>query len=58
MLKCVCVCVLLCAELSDSFDWASYLMEGIEYPTYSDSDEVRLGGDRIKEKVREREVMK
>ena len=31
---------LLCPELSDSFDWASYLMEGIEYPTYSDSDEV------------------
>ena len=29
-----------CSELSDSFDWASYLMEGIEYPTYSDSDEV------------------
>lgn len=31
-----------CAELSDSFDWASYLMEGIEYPTYSDTDEVRF----------------
>ena len=29
------------AELSDSFDWASYLMEGIEYPRYSDTDEVR-----------------
>ena len=29
------------AEVSDSFDWASYLMEGIEYPSYSDTDEVR-----------------
>ena len=29
-------------ELTDSFDWASYLMEGIEYPTYSDSDEVNI----------------
>lgn len=29
-------------ELTDSFDWASYLMEGIEYPTYSDSDEVKI----------------
>ena len=34
--------IILCPELSDSFDWASYLMEGIEYPTYSDSDEVKL----------------
>ena len=26
----------------EPFDWASYLMEGIEFPTYSDTDsEVR-----------------
>ena len=35
------VLFIVLSELSDSFDWASYLMEGIEYPTYSDSDEVK-----------------
>lgn len=36
----VCVCV--CADIGDDFDWAAHLREGIELPTYSDSDsEVR-----------------
>ena len=28
----------LAAGLGDSFDWASYLMEGIEFPTFSDDE--------------------
>lgn len=31
-------CVVVFAELGDGFDWASYLMEGIEYPSYSDTE--------------------
>ena len=31
-----------CVDGGEPFDWASYLMEGIEFPTYSDTDsEVR-----------------
>ena len=50
----MCTCVFIFPELSDSFDWASYLMEGIEYPTYSDTDEVRRR-EREKGSGRERE---
>ena len=47
--------ILHCVDGGEPFDWASYLMEGIEFPTYSDTDsEVRrpvthtvvLGGTR------------
>ena len=31
-----------CVDGGEPFDWAGYLMEGIEFPTYSDTDsEVR-----------------
>ena len=50
----MCTCVLIFPELSDSFDWASYLMEGIEYPTYSDTDEVGRRRERERERERER----
>ena len=34
--------ILHCVDEGEPFDWASYLMEGIEFPTYSDTDsEVR-----------------
>ena len=32
----MCVCVLV--EEGDGFDWVAYLKEGIEFPSYSDSD--------------------
>ena len=34
--------ILHCVDGGEPFDWASYLMEGIEFPTYSGTDsEVR-----------------
>ena len=34
--------ILHCVDEGEPFDWASYIMEGIEFPTYSDTDsEVR-----------------
>ena len=33
----------MCVDVGDGFDWAAYLREGIDLPSYSDTDsEVEL----------------